>query len=362
MRLVTACLAGAGCALAILPFVGPFRPASSALVRLATASVPFSHATGVSETQAAQNLARPTVTPAEAKQARSQVGWIKTRESRSRRLHRFTFPEGERVEFTDRPKRPREGARRKRVVVFSGMETAAAEPEQTFLEAAQRTALHGEAARALRFVSQHEGGFDAVNTWDRARFSWGFIQFAGGRGLPPMLAHFKSQSPELFHRLLGQYGVDVLPGRDGDPVPVCVDSGRKRVLYGARAEQRIGDDPLLIGLFIRAGRDPEVQRLQIEAACNLYVRPALNARSSGVVLSSVLRSTKGLAMLIDRKIHEGNCMRLARAMERVQLGSGFWDPSYAEGQVLLRALQDTARPMVRERLHNIYYSDLPGPV
>lgn len=316
------------------------------------------------EVEAERNLRRSHVTLAEARAARWAVAQQVTPQSRGRRAFVFSFPDGSLVDFNDRPRRRGEKARRKRVIYFSGTESAAETPEATFVQATRRMELPDDAARALRFVSQHEGGYDAVNTWDRARFSWGFIQFAGGRGFPKMLAHFKSQDPELFHKYLGRYGVDVLPDASGDPVPVCLDTLRGRVLYGDRAEQRIGDDPLLVALFIRAGRDADVQRLQIEAACRLYVRPALTAQASGVVLSSILRSPKGMAMLIDRKIHEGNCLRLARAIKGVRSKVGFLGLAYAEAQVLLRALRDSwrsGRTAVRERLHNIYYSDLPGP-
>jgi hypothetical protein len=343
----------------------PQPGALSPLQRLAVA-VHVSGPPTISPEKADRNLRRAPATVVAARQARSGVARLVTRSARSHRHIALGFGGGDRVEFEDRPKRPGESARRNRVVYFPGTESAGNAPESTFQEAAARTAVPDEAARALQFVSQHEGGFDAVNTWDSARFSWGFIQFAGGRGLPQLLAYLKSQEPDLFQRYFGQYGVDVLPGRTGLPVPLCVDTKRKRVLFGERAEQCIGDNPVLVGLFIRAGRDPRIQRGQIEAALNQYVEPALSARSSGVVLSSILRSPKGLAMLIDRKIHEGNCRRLARALEGVREELGFLDPTYAESRVLLRALRDTAnqgRSAVRQRLQNIYYTpELPGPV
>lgn len=318
----------------------------------------------IGEEEAARNLARPSVSLKEARTARASLKREILPDVRGRKIHRIHFQDRTSVEFMDRPRRGGESARRKRVVFYPGDHTASEKPEQLYVEAAVRTGLNEDAARALRFVSQHEGGFDAVNTWDRARFSWGFIQFAGGRGLPPMLAHFKSQSPELFHRHLGQYGVDVIANREGEPTPVYVDPAGGRYLYGDRAEQAWGDNPLLVSLFIRAGQDPEVQRLQIEAACNLYVRPALRAQSSGLVLSTVLRSPKGMAMLIDRKIHDGNCRRIARAFTGIETEVARQNPAFFEGQVLFRALQNalTQGRMVRDRLHSIYYSDLPGPV
>ena len=316
------------------------------------------------EAEAERNLARRPVSPAEARAALHSLRVDTCRAERGKRRHRIGFPDGTSVEFTDRRRRGSEPARRSRVVVFTGEQAAASAPQSVYEDAARRTGSPIEAAEALRFVSQHEGGFDAINTWDRARFSWGFIQFAGGRGFPKALARFKSQEPELFHRHLGQYGVDVIPGANGEPKPVCVLPSRSNTVSGAAAEQAFGDNPMLVGLFIRAGRDPKVQRVQIETAFEEYVRPALTAQWSGVVLSDVLRSPKGMAMLIDRKIHDGNNLRIARVVERVQRAN-YFDPARAESHALLAAVRDALGRVGSSsgrRLRSIYYSSLPGPL
>src|SRR5690606_29377021 len=129
--------------------------------------------------------------------------------------------------------------------------------------------------------------------------SWGFIQFAGGYGFPPMFAHFKKQSPELFQSLLGDYGIDVLPDEKGNLQPAYVDAGTGKVLLGNDAEQAYGGDPLTIAIFIRAGRVTEVKQRQVEAAIRNSAAPGLCATHrlyKNVKLSNVLRSPQGLAM------------------------------------------------------------------
>ncbi|HEU4752512.1 MAG TPA: hypothetical protein VFU47_05335, partial [Armatimonadota bacterium] len=256
------------------------------------------------------DYSRAPVAAAEAAAARGEV-----RSEREGTRYRFLFPDGSSVEFEDRARRSQDTARRERVVQYFGSQPASAEPESTFAAAGQAAGLSPAAIQALRFVSRHEGGFDAINTWDRARFSWGFIQFAGGYGLRPALAHFKSKSPDLFRQLLGRYGVDVLPSAEGRPEPVFVDTKSGEVLRGNAAEQAYGDDPLTIALFIRAARVTEVKQRQIEAAIRDYALPALTEPYNGVSLSDVLRSPRGMAMLIDRKVHEGNVSRLEWALE-----------------------------------------------
>ena len=299
----------------------------------------------------ALNLSRPPASRREVAAARAQVRYRRKRAERGKFLHRFTFPDGTTVEFKDRPKRPREQANRKRIVFYSGTQTSAGEPDSTFEAAGKAAGLSLEATRALRFISRHEGGFDAINTWDSARFSWGFIQFAGGFGLRPCLAHLKEKSPELFRKLLADYGVDVLPGEGEAPVPVYVSPRSGNVLRGDAAEQAYGDDPLVIALFIRAGRVPEIKQRQIEAAIRDYAGPAMTATYRQVRLSDVLRSPQSLAMLIDRKVQEGHVIRLEWALEhacatRRWPGSTEWPR--LEAEVLDLAVRDAdARANIR---------------
>ena len=137
---------------------------------------------------------------------------------------------------------------------------------------------------ALRFVSEHEGNFDALNTYDQARVSFGFIQFAGGRGLPPFMALLKSRRPEVFERMFGTFGIDVefnvVNGNIANAAVVLLDPANQRVLRGASAEGAIRDNQRLSAAFIRAGRNVEVQRVQVEAATRDYVLNSLAAQSS----------------------------------------------------------------------------------
>lgn len=256
--------------------------------------------------------------------------------------HRFTFADGAVVEFEDRPKAARDTAKRERVVSHVGQHSATKEPEETFAAAGASAGLSPEAITALRYVSRHEGGFDAINTWDSARFSWGFIQFAGGYGLRPMLAYLKSKSPETFRNLLAVYGIDVLPDATGKPEPVLVAPAGE-ALRGAAAEQAFGDDPLLIAAFIRAGGVPEVKQRQVETAIRNYAAPALRAQHQGQLLAAVLSSPQGLAMLMDRQVHEGNVERLRWALEHARIQQGVSEPqrwAELEGRVLDLAVRD----------------------
>lgn len=271
------------------------------------------------------------------------------------REHRFIFADGSKVVFTDRPRRGRSSARRAHVVSFIGGESASQESHETFAAAGRTFNLPPQAVEALRYVSRHEGGFDAINTWDSARFSWGFIQFAGGYGLRPALGHLKEMSPELFREMLAVYGVDV-EKKDGAYEPIFRDPKSGEVLRGKDAEQAYGDRPEIIAAFIRAGRHPEVKQRQLETAVREYAIPALAADFRGVRVADLLKSPQALAMLIDRQVQEGNILRLQRALEHVTASGGITCPkalARLESRVLDIAVQDAAaRTSVRNLLQS----------
>lgn len=267
--------------------------------------------------RAASPLEAPPVAPEAARAARNEI----LRESRAlpdgRRVHRFRFPDGVDVEFPDMPRRPSDAAQRERVVFFPGTQPAADEPPETFQAAGEAAGLSPVSIHALRFVSRHEGGFDAINTWDGARFSWGFIQFAGGYGFPAVLGHMKTRNPEVFAERFARYGVDALPSETGRPEAVWVDADGGAPRRGRAAEQAFGDDPLVVALFIRAGRDRRVKQLQVEAAIRDYVLPALATNWQGRSLGELFPSPRFQALLIDRQVHEGNNDRIVAALDQV---------------------------------------------
>ena len=187
---------------------------------------------------------------------------------------------------------------------------------------------------SLKAVADHEGRFDAVNTYDRALVSVGFIQFAGGRGLPGYLALLKLRQPAKFRDLLQKFGIDVefaiKKGRADAPQIVVWDPAAGSGLRGLAAEAAIRDDKRLTAALSVSGRDRDVQMAQIEAAVRDYVRPALDGRialsaRAATRLGTILRSQKGMAVLLDRSIHEGveaARLRFERVIQRVATAAG----------------------------------------
>ena len=172
--------------------------------------------------------------------------------------------------------------------------------------------LNNTQGEALRWVENAEGRMDAVNSYDRAIVSFGFIQFAGERSLEQLLALIKNDSPGEFDTHFGQYGIDVeyriRNGRVQNAVATVIDTESGAVLRGRPALEAIRASPAMTAAFIKAGHYTDVQRAQIQLATQEYALPAVAARFNRNIqgvntgaqrLSEVMRSEKGLAALIS---------------------------------------------------------------
>lgn len=128
-------------------------------------------------------------------------------------------------------------------------------------------------AKALQYVSVHEGKFDAINSYDKAIFSYGFVQFVGkqehGASLNDVLNSMRTNAGNAFQQVFGRVGI----GSEGRTVTVLDDRGSK--LTNDQAWLYIQKDVRLAGAFIQAGFDPALVLEQLRMANNLYVQPAL---------------------------------------------------------------------------------------
>ncbi|WP_027002143.1 LysM peptidoglycan-binding domain-containing protein [Hugenholtzia roseola] len=201
-------------------------------------------------------------------------------------------------------------------VSFSG--TAVHEIPKSFFESA---GLSPTLSEALAFVSKNEGNYDAINSYDKAAFSFGFIQFAGRTGggtLPQFLALAKHQNPEAFEEAFGKFGIDVeFAFRNNKYEPaqvVVVRPDNSQILRGTDAEMYLRTDKILHAIFVRAGHQIEVAKLQVLAAVQEYVNPALRSRISldvnGISVdkeptTDYIRSALGITVLIDMAINQG---------------------------------------------------------
>lgn len=154
-------------------------------------------------------------------------------------------------------------------------------------------------APILAAVSALEGGFDSIQTYDRAKFSWGFIQFAGIGSLAAVLQQLKIDEPGLFERYFARYGIDINNG------VLWVDKAA-----GGAALNHLHDTPRLWRCFLLAGADPAVQRVQVKTAYEHYFLHMLahTERMGTTTLSYgelFAEHSYGRAILYDRAVNRG---------------------------------------------------------
>lgn len=173
-------------------------------------------------------------------------------------------------------------------------------------------------AKVLAFVSSNEGNFDAINSWDNAVFSFGFMQFAGPYSLHTLLALIKYRAPHLFYDCFQRFGIDVEYRFRNNKFEgqqfVVMDPNTKKVYKDKDALQQFRDNKLLTCAFLRAGYDIEIAKLQVLLAVAEYANPALDrsltittASGSKVTAptASFIKSPAGITALIDLAVNQG---------------------------------------------------------
>ena len=185
----------------------------------------------------------------------------------------------------------------------------------------QKLGLGKDLAASLKYVSKHEGNFDAINSYDQGIFSYGFIQFAGnGGGLALLLATIKHKAPKVFEEYFQKFGVDVAYTIFDNQIRSAqnqvvnpYDTQGRYLAQGVEAEKILRANKQLYGVFIRAGYYLPIVTLQIDSAIQSYVRPALNIkldiavgmlRLNQVLLTDYINSPMGMTLIIDTTINQ----------------------------------------------------------
>jgi hypothetical protein len=158
-----------------------------------------------------------------------------------------------------------------------------------------------ELAAALAATSSLEGGFDSIQTYDRAKFSWGFIQFSGTGGLTGLLQRLEREFPRKYEEYFQSHGVYVKENR----FTIADEEG---VSFGHDALNKLHDSPKLWTLFIIAAHDADIRLAQVRHAYDNYYRSVASfyvPRFSSTLEQIFSRSGFGKAVLFDRAVHGG---------------------------------------------------------
>lgn len=167
------------------------------------------------------------------------------------------------------------------------------------------------------------GKFGVINSWDNQLISWGICQFAGVAGtLASLMSTLKKDkgSAAAFKRLFVDNGVDVATGTHrtraakktagigGGKHLVVRVAGRE--LHGDEALEHIRTDPRLLGAFMLAGNDAEVQRVQLAFWLKHFLRKSYRCHvgyqkgvRNGRPIGDYLTTERGRAVIA--RVHNG---------------------------------------------------------
>lgn len=170
--------------------------------------------------------------------------------------------------------------------------------------------------KILGLISGFEGGFSAINTYDIAEITWGFVQWAwpNESDLVKALNIIKTQAPNAYRNRLQKYGIDV----DRKTLLVTTYSGS--TVTGSQAVAALNSDVRQLAAFSRAGVDPDIVKAQILAGVKLEIDQPLSFTikatftdgpdkqtlvSRSFPLSRLVTSEYGVAVIANQTVHGG---------------------------------------------------------
>ena len=198
---------------------------------------------------------------------------------------------------------------------------------------ANPSAVQGISPAAIRIVSavtENEGRFEAINSWDSAFLSVGILQWTAGQKsaegeIAALLARVRDSDPAAFQECYGRFGigVDITAGRNTGFLTLdgqrLANPAQKNKLRSAEWAYR----------FWRAAHHPAVRRAQLQLAVD-RIASFSDRALHGHRLCDWLSSELGMAMILDQHVnrpgHVPDTLNAALA-ELLGTGSLARDPS-----------------------------------
>ena len=178
----------------------------------------------------------------------------------------------------------------------------------------------------LQYIAKNEGCFDAINSYDKAIFSFGFIQFTGGLASGSMLSRvlqrFKNRDEYAFNDCFGKYGMNV----QNYKVPTFQVETLSGIKEGDAAFLEVANNLQLTATFIASGFRRSMIRSQVEIALEEYVLKALSPTQlifiNGVnyPLNQIIKTQGGFALRVDLCVNRGltgSILVIKKAIEQI---------------------------------------------
>lgn len=180
--------------------------------------------------------------------------------------------------------------------------------------------------RVLRAVSENEGKYEAINTWDNAFLSFGIFQWTSGAGseageLPAVVQRLHKAYPHTFETCFGRYGLAAVgvTNRPGS-APVGYFSLNGVLLAAGEAKSALRSLQWAYR-FWSAGHDDNVREVQtLHALERIKLFYHLDrCRIRGFYVDDYISSECGVALLLDQHVNRPGHVpaTLAKAVEAV---------------------------------------------
>lgn len=188
------------------------------------------------------------------------------------------------------------------------------------------------AMNLMKAVSENEGNFDGINTWDNSFLSFGIFQWTLGQDsssgeLAALLKKVKAYYPDVFEAFFGQFGLDVHPATD-TTYGFLTLKGKELSNPSVKEELR---HPAWAFRFWDAGQHADVQAVQLEHAIsrlkNFYWKESYKVH--GKLLSQVITSEYGVALLLDHHVNRPGYVR--PCVEQAMSDTGLTNPDQWTG-------------------------------
>jgi peptidoglycan endopeptidase LytF len=193
-----------------------------------------------------------------------------------------------------------------------GLEGSASGDTRAGITAALAGAPIGADRRAiLGLLSEHEGTFSNVNTWDRAVITFGFIQWttdaAGDGTLTGVMQAVRDAAPDAYRRCFQRFGLDLGRSNGRRVFKLTLPDGS--VLLAGDAARRMQTSVKHVAALSAAGLDPDVQAAQLRVAVEDKIDGMLartvTAGGQSARLRDLLTSEYAVAVMTDRATGTG---------------------------------------------------------
>ncbi len=193
-----------------------------------------------------------------------------------------------------------------------GLEGSAGGDTRAGVQAALQAAPIGADKRAiLGLLSEHEGTFSNVNTWDRAVITFGFIQWttdaAGDGTLTGVMQAVRDAAPDAYRRCFQRFGLDIARSGGRRVFKLTLPDGR--VLLAEQAAREMQTSVKHVAALSAAGLDPAVQaaelRVAVETKIDGMLAKSVAAGGQSARLRDLLTSEYGVAVMTDRATGTG---------------------------------------------------------